>query len=195
MFGDQPLQCRQVFANVRSFECRKPLSRDPKRIAHRQSDAFFAQIKRKDAPFACFCVVFHCLSNYSDRQVVVPVSSTQRSLQVGVSILALGAGIALLYFGRIFFVTVIIAAMIAFLLEPLVELFMKARLPRGVASFAVCSISLMFLYLAGLGLYTESVAMLEDLPAYGERISELVDHVTTRIEAFETAMYKTLVPK
>jgi len=114
---------------------------------------------------------------------------------VGVSILALGAGIALLYFGRIFFVTVIIAAMIAFLLEPLVELFMKARLPRGVASFAVCSISLMFLYLAGLGLYTESVAMLDDLPAYGERISELVDHVTTRIEAFETAMYKTLVPK
>src|SRR6266851_1058903 len=53
----------------------------------------------------------------------------------------------------------------------------------------------MFLYLAGLGLYTESVAMLEDLPAYGERISELVDHVTTKLEGFEKAMYQTLIPK
>ena len=56
---------------------------------------------------------------------------------------------------------------------------MRLRLPRGLASFVVCSISLMFLYLAGLGLYTESVAMLDDLPAYSERINELVDTLAT----------------
>lgn len=127
--------------------------------------------------------------------MVIPVSSTQRSLQAGVGILALGAAIALLYFGRVFFITVIIASMIAFLLDPLVELFMKLRLPRGAASFAVCSISLMFIYLAGLGLYTESAAIVADLPAYGERINELVDTVVTRVDRFERGMYQTLMPK
>jgi predicted PurR-regulated permease PerM len=109
--------------------------------------------------------------------------------------LGLGAAIALLYYGRVFFITVAIASMIAFLLDPLVVLFMKMRLPRGVASFAVCSISLLFLYLAGLGLYTESVAMMADLPAYGERINEIVDSGATRLEHFESTIYRTLVPK
>jgi predicted PurR-regulated permease PerM len=195
MFGDQPLQRRKVLADVGALERRDPLRRDSERIAQSQSDALFPQVQRKNTALPCFRVVFHDLSNYSDSQVVVPVASAQKSQQLGVGIIALGAAITLLYFGRVFFVTVIIASIIAFLLEPLVELFMKMRLPRGVASFAVCSISLMFLYLAGLGLYTEAVAMLDDLPAYGERINELVDNGATRIERFEQGIYQTLVPK
>ena len=113
----------------------------------------------------------------------------------GTPLLALGAAILLLYYGRVFFVTLVIAAIIAFLLDPMVELFMKPRLPRGVASFVVCSIGLVFLYLAGLGLYTEARAMLDDLPAYGERISQLVDGAAARIEGFEQGVYKTVLPK
>jgi predicted PurR-regulated permease PerM len=117
-----------------------------------------------------------------DRERVVVVSSpTQKSTQFAVRIIAIAASIALLYFGRAFFITAIIASIIAFLLDPIVELFMKLRLPRGLASFVVCSISLVLLYLAALGLYTQSVAMLDDLPAYGDRINELVDSVATRI--------------
>jgi predicted PurR-regulated permease PerM len=127
--------------------------------------------------------------------VVSPVSSAQKTVFTGFRILALGAAIAMLYYGRIFFITVIIASMIAFLLDPIVEFFMKMRLPRGFASFAVCSISLMFLYLAGLGLYTQPLAMMDDLPAYGERINEVVDNASARVERFEEKTYQTLIPK
>jgi predicted PurR-regulated permease PerM len=112
-----------------------------------------------------------------------------------VGILALGVVIALLYFGRVFFVTVIIAAIIAFLLDPAVLFFMKLKMPRGLASFVVCSLGLMFLYLAGLGVYSEGVAMLNDLPAYGERINALVDGATTRMDNLEKSMYRELMPK
>ena len=94
-----------------------------------------------------------------------------------------------------FFITVIIAAIIAFLLDPAVLFFMKLKMPRGLASFVVCSLGLMFLYLAGLGIYTEGVAMLNDLPAYGERINALVDGVTGRMDNMEKSMYRTLMPK
>ena len=67
--------------------------------------------------------------------MVVQNTSTQKSLQVGVGILAAAAAIALLYFGRVFFITVIIASMIAFLLDPLVVFFVKLRMPRGPVSY------------------------------------------------------------
>jgi predicted PurR-regulated permease PerM len=127
--------------------------------------------------------------------VYAPSTSSQRSLQLGVGILAVGAAVALLYYGRVFFITVIIASMIAFLLEPMVEFFLKLRFPRGLASFVVCSISLVFLYFVGLGVYTEAIAMMDDLPAYGESINELVDTVSMRMEHFQESVYRTLVPR
>ncbi len=123
------------------------------------------------------------------------VSSARRPASRGVGILALGVVVALLYYGRIFFITVIIAAIISFLLDPAVLFFMKLKMPRGLASFVVCSLGLMFLYLAGLGIYTESLAMLNDLPAYGERINALVDGATGRMDNIEKSMYRSLMPK
>jgi len=100
-----------------------------------------------------------------------------------------------LYFGRVFFITIIIAFIIAFLLEPLVKLFMRIRVPRGLASFLVCSLWLGCLYLAGLGMYVESQAMIDDLPAYGERINQLVEGAAGRMEGFERNIIRTLIPK
>lgn len=122
-------------------------------------------------------------------------TSRQRSLQAGVGVLAAGAAVALLYFGRVFFITLIVAAMIAFLLDPLVVFFMRLRMPRGLSSFVVCSIALILLYLAGLGLYLQGQQMARDLPAYGARISDLVDAVAMRMENLENGVYSTLVPR
>lgn len=102
---------------------------------------------------------------------------------------------ALLYYGRVFFITIAIAIIIAFLLEPMVEFFMKLRLPRGLASFVVCSMWLIALYFVGLGLYTEGVSIAGDLPAYSDSINELVDNASTRVEHFQDSVYKTLVPR
>jgi predicted PurR-regulated permease PerM len=131
----------------------------------------------------------------AEAPVVVQNTSTQKSLQLGIGILAAGAAVALLYFGRVFFITVIIAAMIAFLLDPLVVFFMKLRMPRGLASFVVCSIALVVLYLAGLGLYLQGQQIADDLPAYGARINEMVDSVATRMESFENGVYRSLVSR
>lgn len=119
----------------------------------------------------------------------------ERSYRLGITLLATAASIALLYYGRTLLITMIVSAIIAILLQPMVELFMRLRLPRGLASFLVCSISLMFLYLAGLGVYTETVLMMDDLPAYTARINQLVDGAATRLEQLETRVYQTVVPK
>src|SRR5260370_28215965 len=96
--------------------------------------------------------------------------------QTSITILAFAASIALLYYGRVFFITVVIAVIIAFLLDPIVTMFVKLRLPRAVASFVVCSIALLALYLLGFGLYTQFSGFVEALPVYSQPMNEMVDN-------------------
>ena len=111
------------------------------------------------------------------------------------AVLALGAVVAILYFGQLFFVTLISALVIAFILEPFVVLLMRLRFPRAVASFVICVLALLILYLVGLGFYTQAVSIYRDLPTYSTRITELVDAALLRVEEMEQTTYRLLVPK
>ena len=126
---------------------------------------------------------------------MIEAAETRKSLNTAVGILATGAAVALLYYGRAFFITISVAAMIAFLLDPVVVLFMRLRLPRGLASFVVCAMTLVLIYLAGVGLYMQGLQISDALPAYGERISELVDAAAGRMDQVENRLYQSVVPK
>ena len=54
---------------------------------------------------------------------------------------------------------------------------MRIRFPRSVASFVVCTVALMLLYLAGLGAYTQIVGLWEELPRFSQHISDIVEGV------------------
>lgn len=127
--------------------------------------------------------------------VLTPSVQTQKIRSTGTIVLALAALVALLYYGQAFFVTVAIALIIAFILEPGVSLLMKVRLPRPVASFVVCVLALLVLYLAGLGFYTQLAELYRDLPAYSQRIEELVEIAATRLEEMERSVYRLIVPR
>ncbi|HUB78030.1 MAG TPA: AI-2E family transporter [Bryobacteraceae bacterium] len=109
-------------------------------------------------------------------------------------IVALGVIIAILYFGRLFLVTAMTAVTIAFILEPFVAVLMRLRLPRSVASFVVCSLALLFLYVIGLGAYTQLTGLYGDLPKYGQRIADIVDGVQQKIQGLESDTVRMLVP-
>lgn len=110
-------------------------------------------------------------------------------------ILALGGAIALLYYGRVFLITLSIAVILAFILEPFVTLLMRLRLPRSLASFVVCAFGICGVYLAGLGIYTQAAGFADDLPKYGERVGEIIEDVMARVDAMEKSAAELLVPK
>ncbi len=109
-------------------------------------------------------------------------------------IVAFGVLIAILYFGRIFFITSLVAVVLAFILEPFVVLLMRIRFPRSLASFVVCAAALLLVYLSGLGAYSQMAGLIEELPKYSQRIGELVDNVRQRVESAEQRTYQILVP-
>jgi predicted PurR-regulated permease PerM len=119
----------------------------------------------------------------------------QRSRSLANVLAAIALIITLLYFGRIFFITLVTAVLLSFILEPVVVLFMRLRLPRGPASFLACSLSLLLLYGIGMGVYTQALGLAEEIPVYSRRINDLVDSATVQVEALEKSATELLVPK
>ncbi len=125
------------------------------------------------------------------RSIAEPVREAHH---IALPVIALGAAIAILYFGRVFFITSLTAMVIAFILEPFVALLMRIRFPRSLASFVVCTIALLLLYVIGMGAYSQLAAMYADLPKYGERIGDIVDGVRQRVEDTEQESLRMVVP-
>lgn len=102
--------------------------------------------------------------------------------------------IGLLYVGKLFFVTLLSALVIAFILEPVVQLFMRLRLPRGPASFFACALAIGALYFVSLGAYLQIAVLIEDLPTYSQRLNELGASAMARVENIEKQLNE-LLPK
>ena len=113
---------------------------------------------------------------------------------IALTVIAIGVALAILYFGRVFFITSLSAVIIAFILEPFVALLLRIRFPRSLASFVVCTLALLLVYLIAIGAYTQMAGLVNDLPKYSQRISELVDSVRQRVDSLEQRSYQLLVP-
>src|SRR5258708_10690157 len=106
-----------------------------------------------------------------------------------------GVGTALLYFGRLFLVTLLLSIFMAFILEPVVNLFMRLRMPRGFASFLVCSVALLILYLGAMLAYSQGAAIWEELPSYSQRLNQITDKVLREVESAEKTLNEAIVPR
>jgi len=109
-------------------------------------------------------------------------------------LISLGAVIALLYYGRLFLITLSSAVIINFMLEPFVGLLTRVRVPRTLASFIVCALAVCAVYLAGLGVYRQGGRLVEDVPKYAHRIGDLSDRVLTKLESMEQTARALVVP-
>jgi len=126
--------------------------------------------------------------------VTKPFRSTQEFRSISLTVIAIGVALGILYFGRVFFITSLSAVIIAFILEPFVELLMRIRFPRSLASFVVCTLGLLLVYLIGIGAYTQTAGLVDDLPKYAQKISEIVESVQQKVDAMEQRTYQLIVP-
>ena len=108
--------------------------------------------------------------------------------------IAFAAAVALLYFGKDFFITMIISAVFAFILDPLVILVMKLRVPRAAATGIVILVALVTVYLLSVVIWTQLVTLSEDLPTYSSRIAELVDKANDKLDEYEKKSIDLVVP-
>jgi predicted PurR-regulated permease PerM len=118
-----------------------------------------------------------------------------KSVSIGVAIIAMAAVVALLYYGRAFFVTLFISAVFAFILDPAVLVVMKLRIPRPAATAIVILITFLGIYALGLLAWGQLSTLAEDIPTFTSRVNELFDKASSRLDALEKNSIDTLIPK
>jgi predicted PurR-regulated permease PerM len=124
---------------------------------------------------------------------------TQSSLQEQVHgyalpIIAFGVLIAILYFGRVVFITTIISVILALILEPFVAGLVRLHLPRPLATLMVGVFAGLGMYFGGLSAYHQLSGLAGDVPAFKENLSGFITGVTDRIANVEGTATRLLTP-
>ncbi len=114
---------------------------------------------------------------------------------VRTSLIAVAALVALLYFGRDFFVTLVISAILAFILDPAVKLVMRLRLPRPAATAMVLGVAFTGFCLLAEVAWIQVSNLADDLPTYTSRVSDLWQDASNKLDQFQKNSVEMLVPK
>ncbi len=123
-----------------------------------------------------------------------PATAESHAVRLAATLLALSLSVWLLRAGRPLFITLTSSVLLAFILEPLVQLFMRLRIRRGFASFLACSLMLGVVYFVLLGVWTQAVGFWGEMPNYSKRITDLVDSASLKVEAVQRSLEETLIP-
>ena len=113
------------------------------------------------------------------------LQSSLRAGSIAQVVVAAVAVIGLIYLLKLVMITALTAILLAFILEPLVELLSRVRVPR--AAGALIAVTLMLAVWGALGyfFYNRAVDFATELPKYSGKIRDTVSkirHQTTRIE-------------
>jgi predicted PurR-regulated permease PerM len=127
--------------------------------------------------------------------LLVSSHPSQKTTSVATSLIALAAMVALLYYGRDFFVTLIVSAVFACILDPIVMLVMKFRIPRPAATGIVIGLALVAVYLLSLMAWMQIATIHEDLPTYSSRVIEVTNKVNDKLTDLEKKTVAMVVPK
>jgi predicted PurR-regulated permease PerM len=82
-----------------------------------------------------------------------------------------------------------------FILDPIVHLFTKLRLPRSAATAIVIVITATLAYLLCLVAWTQLLSIRDDLPTYSSRVNELVDKANQKLDDCEQKAIALIVPQ
>ncbi len=127
--------------------------------------------------------------------LLVSTHPSHKTTSVATSLIALASVVALLYYGRDFFVTLIVSAVFACILDPIVMLVMKLRIPRPAATGIVIGLALVAVYLLSLMAWMQIATIREDLPTYSSRILEVSNKVNDKLTDLEKRAVASVVPK
>jgi predicted PurR-regulated permease PerM len=170
-----------------AFESIETLCGNPQFIADGEADPLLPEIERQYSSHHSIV-----LTHYTGFKVMATgirnskgsLLESARESNYALMIIATGVVIAILYWARAVFVTSLVALIVAFLLEPFVELLTRVRFPRPLATFMVCLFAVVVLYLAGLMLWNQLSDIARVAPNFAGNLAAKVSAATNKLQDF-----------
>ncbi len=89
------------------------------------------------------------------------------------------------YIAKLVLVTLLVSILLAFMLEPLVNLLERIRIPRAAGAFLAVLFMLAAMYAGSYFLYGKAVSFVHELPKYSERIRSHLAHFRQQTSELE----------
>ncbi len=109
-----------------------------------------------------------------------------RRIRTMLAVMFLMMAVYALYFGRDFFMPVILAFLLALTLTPIVRFLRKRGVPEAVSATLLVLFSLGFLTTAGYLLSGPAIDLVNNAPSIGQQVSERLNHLRRPFEKFMT---------
>jgi predicted PurR-regulated permease PerM len=120
-------------------------------------------------------------------------SSIQAS-SAALVIIALGIVLVICYLAKLVLVTLLVSILVAFMLEPLVTLLERVRIPRSVGALLAILLMLGLGYLGTYFFYNRAVSFIEELPKYSHKVRGTLAHVRQKTSQLEQTT-KQIMPQ
>ena len=89
------------------------------------------------------------------------------------------------YYASSLCITVVLAAFLAILFDPVVVLLEKLHLPRSVAAATVVLSGMGLIGLLGYGLYGKTISFAEEIPVYTAKIRQTIGPISRNLQQFQ----------
>ena len=93
--------------------------------------------------------------------------------------------LAVCYIAKLVLVTLLFSILLAFMLEPVVNLLEKVRLPRRAGAFLAVLFMLALMYAGSYFLYGKAISFVHELPKYSDRIRSHLAHFRQQTNELE----------
>ena len=93
--------------------------------------------------------------------------------------------LAICYVAKLILVTLLVSVLLAFMLEPVVNLLERVRIPRAAGAFLAVLLMLAVIYSGSYFLYSRAVSFAHELPKYSEKIRGILAHVRQQTSDLE----------
>jgi predicted PurR-regulated permease PerM len=121
----------------------------------------------------------------------------QRTLKAAaVAQIVVGVAVVLVicYLAKLVLVTLLVSVLLAFMLEPLVALLQRARIPRSVGALVAVLILLGACWGATYFFYNRAVGFIHELPGYSQKIRGLISPVVKQTKDIKQTTEKIIPP-
>ena len=125
------------------------------------------------------------LEKEQERKEQRKLNDTLRAAAIAQIIVGGAVAVIICYVAKLVLVTLLISVLIAFMLDPVVSMFERIRLPRFVGSLLAVFLLLAATYGCSYFLYARGVSFVHELPKYSDEIRGLLSHVRKQTSDLE----------
>jgi len=137
----------------------------------------------------------HLAEKELDKKEERQLNTALRTGAVAQVILAVAVVLAICYVAKLILITLLVSVLLAFMLEPVVNLLEKIRLPRPAGAFLSILVMLVAVYAGSYFLYGRAMSFVHELPKYSARIRAPLEHVRQQTSELEKTTQQVLPPE